>query len=110
MDPTQSSTFAAEVIKWKLRGSQQLRRRTICNEVVLTMMQYLKSWCELQVYAVELGHTDAPDDQRLGFAEQMVKGLFWHWAQKSQHATSDSRPVLDPHRCCNGGTVEWKQA
>lgn len=63
------------------------------------MSQHLNCWqyFSLQVYAVDLGHTMAPDDQRLGFAEQMVKGLFWHWAQKTGQATSDGRPVLDAH-------------
>lgn len=51
-----------------------------------------------EVYATELGHLSALDDKRLGFAEQMAKGLFWDWAQKSGHATSGSRPALDPHR------------
>jgi len=51
-----------------------------------------------EVYATELGNLSAPDNERLGFAEQMAKGLFWDWAQKSGHATSGSRPALDPHR------------
>lgn len=51
-----------------------------------------------EVYATEVGQLSAADDKRLSFAEQMVKGLFWDWAEKSRHATADSRPALDPHR------------
>ncbi len=52
-----------------------------------------------QVYARDLGDAHAADDRRLAYAEQMVKGLFWVWAQKSEQAGPDSRPALPSERC-----------
>ena len=105
MDPTLRSTFAAEV---RSSASETITK-------LLCMCACQGGWSTTgmspttQVYAADLGHSEAPDDQRLGFAEQMVKGLFWHWAQKTEHATSDSRPVLDPHRCCIWGPADLMQ-